>query len=278
MTLEGSRPMTPQFRLDGAVAVVTGGGGLIGEASTMALASAGARVVVVDVDGPAADRAATRVNLAFDGMCESVQCDIRDEDMVRRLAAHVESRFGPVTVLHNNAATKGADFSAFFAPADEYSLATWNEVMAVNLSGMFLVTQAFGSSMVRNGVGSIIHTASIYGATMGPDQRIYGSEVLGGVPINTPPVYTASKAGVVGLTTHFAALWGQRGIRVNTLSPGGIRTSHNDTFAAAYSSRVPMNRMGRVEDLMGPIVFLASSASAYITGQNLFVDGGLSSW
>jgi NAD(P)-dependent dehydrogenase (short-subunit alcohol dehydrogenase family) len=149
--------------------------------------------------------------------------------------------------------------------------------MAVNLDGMFLVAREIGQRMARRGGGSIIQTASIYGA-LAPDQRIYeGSEYLGR-PINTPPVYSASKAGVIGLTRHLAAYWADKGVRVNAITPGGVESGQNDTFQRRYAARVPMGRMARRDEMVGALIFLASDASSYITGQNIMVDGGLSAW
>jgi NAD(P)-dependent dehydrogenase (short-subunit alcohol dehydrogenase family) len=131
--------------------------------------------------------------------------------------------------------------------------------------------------MAGRGYGSIVQTASIYGL-MAPDQRIYeGSEYLGRA-INTPPVYTASKAGVIGLTKHLATYWGAQGVRVNTLTPGGVESGQNETFKQRYGARVPLGRMARADEMVGAILFLVSDAASYVTGQNIAVDGGLSAW
>ena len=113
---------------------------------------------------------------------------------------------------------------------------------------------------------------------MGPDQRIYEGSEYNGRPINTPAVYSASKAGLIGLTLYLATYWADRGVRVNTLTPGGVASGQNDVFTRRYSARVPMGRMATVDDLVGALVFLASDASRYITGQNIIVDGGLAAW
>jgi NAD(P)-dependent dehydrogenase (short-subunit alcohol dehydrogenase family) len=129
----------------------------------------------------------------------------------------------------------------------------------------------------QNSPASIIQTASIYGV-VGPDQRIYkGSEYLDR-EINTPAVYSASKAAVIGLTSYLAAYWGKNNIRVNSLTPGGIESGQNEAFTQLYSNRVPLGRMGRIDELSSALIFLASDASSYVTGQNLVVDGGLNCW
>jgi NAD(P)-dependent dehydrogenase (short-subunit alcohol dehydrogenase family) len=183
----------------------------------------------------------------------------------------------PVSILLNNAASKTRDVDAFFAPVATFSLETWREIMAVNLDGMFNVAQVFGTLMAERGYGSIVQTASIYGL-MAPDQRIYEGSEYQGRAINTPAVYTASKAGVIGLTKHLAAYWGAQGVRVNTLTPGGVESGQNDTFKQRYGARVPLGRMARADEMVGAVLFLVSDAASYVTGQNIAVDGGLSAW
>jgi len=131
--------------------------------------------------------------------------------------------------------------------------------------------------MLEAGNGTIVNIASIYGV-VGADQRIYeGSEYLGR-EISTPAVYSASKAGLLGLTRHLAASWGSRGVRVNAVTPGGISSGQNETFQIKYSSRVPLGRMARVEEVVDAVSFLISDRATYIHGHNLLVDGGLTSW
>ena len=149
--------------------------------------------------------------------------------------------------------------------------------MAVSY-GVFLMAQAFGHEMVKAGRGgSIIQTASIYGH-VAPDQRIYEGSEYEGRAINTPAVYTASKAGVIGLTKYLACYWGDKNIRVNTLTPGGVESGQNEEFKKRYSARTPLGRMADADDMVGAAVYLASDASRYVTGQNIIVDGGLSCW
>ena len=175
------------------------------------------------------------------------------------------------------ALARNADMDAFLAPVERYDLETWHEIMAVNLDGMFSVAQVFGGGMAERGAGSIVQTASIYGL-LAPDQRIYeGSNYLGR-EINTPAAYTASKAGVIGLTKHLATYWGAKGVRVNALVPGGVDSGQNDTFKQRYGARIPLGRMARADEMVGAVLYLASDASSYVTGQILAVDGGLSAW
>ncbi|WP_200953281.1 SDR family oxidoreductase [Agromyces sp. Root81] len=259
------------------VAVVTGGAGILGTETASALADHGARVAVVDVDVERATATASAIASEFDATVIGVACDVTDPASIAAATETIEGELGPISILHNNAATKGSDLAAMFAPVEEYSLDTWREIMAVNLDGLFLVSRHIGGLMADRKRGSIIHTSSIYGS-MGPDQRIYeGSEYLGRA-INTPPVYSASKGGVIGLTLYLATYWAQAGVRVNALTPGGIASGQNEEFARRYSARVPLGRMAEAREVAAGLLFLASDASSYITGQNLHVDGGLSAW
>ncbi len=258
-----------RFRLDGKTVLVTGGAGILGRALCPALAGAGARVVVADLAGDAATALA-------DGIPDAIglSCDITDPASVARTV----NAAGDIDVLFNNAATKTADPAAFLAPFEDYDLATWRAVMAVNVDGMFLMAQAVGREMIARGHGgSIIQTGSIYGL-VAPDPGLYeGSEYMGR-PIRSPAVYSASKAAVIGLTRHLAVDWARRGIRVNCLVPGGIASGQNETFRAAYAARTPLGRMAAADDLCGAALYLASDASAYVTGQVLAVDGGWTAW
>jgi NAD(P)-dependent dehydrogenase (short-subunit alcohol dehydrogenase family) len=267
-----------QFELNNKVAVVTGGIGILGKRFCAGLAEFGAKVAVVDLDEINAVAYADELQEVYGVECIGVACDVRQPDSVKNMTDNVEKILGPIEILHNNAASKGSDLKNFLAPLEEYSLETWNEIMSVNLDGMFIVAQAIGTKMANRGCGSIIQTASIYGSTMGPDQNIYeGSEYMG-MHLNSPPVYSASKGGVVGLTNYLATYWAQKGVRVNALSPGGIESGQNEIFYNQYSKRVPMQRMGDRDEMVGALIFLASDASSYITGQNIFVDGGLNAW
>jgi NAD(P)-dependent dehydrogenase (short-subunit alcohol dehydrogenase family) len=267
-----------KFSLKGKVALVTGATGILGQHFCRGLAEAGASVVVLDLQQETCTTFAQTLEREYKTACLGVACDVSNPSSVQSALANTLARFPTIHILHNNAATKSADLSAFFETFENYSLEEWRAIQAVNLDGMFLMAQAVGRQMLQQKIpGSIIQTASIYGI-MGVDQRIYeGSEYLGR-PINTPAVYSASKGGVVALTRYLATYWAQHGIRVNTLTPGGVYSSQNETFTQRYAQRVPLGRMAKAEELVGALLFLASDASSYVTGQNIVVDGGLSAW
>jgi len=267
-----------RFDLTGKAAVVTGGAGIIGAAVCEALASHGAEVAVVDIDAAAAVKTAGSIAEACGTRTLGIACDVSNPASVAEMTAAVIDRFGAIHILHNNAATKGAKLDAFLEPFETFSPEVWREVMAVNIDGMFLVAQAVGRRMVEQGAGgSIVQTASIYGI-QGPDFGIYEGSAYLGRPITTPAVYSASKAAVVGLSRYLATYWAAKGIRVNTLVPGGVESGQNEIFKARYGARTPMGRMADRREIADAVVFLASDAASYITGQTLAVDGGWTAW
>ncbi len=275
-------PSSP-FRLDGRVVAITGGCGILGRAFAGAFTAAGASVVLLDLG--AADPAAVASELAAGGerSVTGVACDVASEADIERAVGEAEAAAGPIDVLVNNAASKSSDVRRFFEPAEDFDADIWREVMAVNLDGMFLVARSVAKRMLARETdgaaprGSIVQIASVYGV-VAPDQRIYeGSHYLGGA-ISTPPIYSASKAGVIGLTRHLATCWGPRGVRVNCVSPGGVFSGQNDEFRNRYSARVPLGRMGESHEIASAVVFLSSPAASYINGHNLVVDGGMSIW
>lgn len=261
--------------LAGKVALVTGAAGILGRRYVEAFLGQGCRVAALDLDVQSlqdigSDQDSDRLL--------RVATDITSEESVASAVELVVATFGSIDILLNNAASKSKSPDRFFDPHESYSLRTWREVMAVNVDGMFLVGQAVGRHMkAQPGGGSIIQVCSIYGV-VAPDQRIYeGSEYLGR-PINTPAVYSASKAAVVGLTQYLSTYWAANGIRVNTLTPGGVESGQNAVFKTKYGEKVPLGRMAEASEMVQAVLFLASSASSYITGHNLIVDGGFTVW
>lgn len=265
------------FRLDNKVAIVTGGAGILGSEFCNALCELGAKVACLDVQQTSLDKVVDALQKKHGENVKGFVCNVADKDSVNQTINDVIKHYSKIDILLNNAATKTNDINNFFTPFNEFSIDIWREVMSVNLDGMFLMAQAVGKHMIERRQGVIAQTASIY-SLMAPDNRIYeGSHYLGR-EINTPAVYTASKAGVIGLTKHLATLWADFGIRVNSLCPGGVSSGQNNEFNKKYSARVPMGRMAEKVDIVGPMMFLVSDASKYMTGQVLYADGGLSAW
>jgi NAD(P)-dependent dehydrogenase (short-subunit alcohol dehydrogenase family) len=251
------------FDLSNRIVVICGGAGILGREMTAALVARGARVAVVDRTGaePPADA-------SFHACDITVRADLTDT------MAEIANDLGDIDVLVNNAAAKSANF---FAPFEEFPEDDWDAVMAVNVKGAVNACQIVGPWMAGRGRGSIVNTLSIYGI-VAPDQRIYDGSLYEGRAINTPAVYSASKAALWGLTKYLASYWGAQGVRVNAITPGGTFSGQNDTFVSRYSARVPLGRMARPQEMGGALVYLASDASSYVTGQNIVVDGGLTAW
>ena len=273
----GTKKSSELFSLANKVVVVTGGAGLLGQVFCQALVDVGAHVAIVDLDLASAETAAKKINKSDAQKVVAFESDITSPESVTQMVANVVKQLGRIDVLVNNAASKGSSLDAFFESFEDYSLKTWREVMSVNIDGLFLVAQAVGKQMKKQGGGSIIQTSSIYGV-VAPDQRIYEGSEYNGRAINTPAVYSASKAAVNGLTSYLSTYWASSNIRVNSLTPGGIASGQNSEFNKKYSNRVPLGRMGEASELVGALIYLASDASSYVTGQNLIVDGGLSAW
>lgn len=277
-----------KFSLKDKVAIVTGGVGLIGAEFCKTLAEAGASVAVVDVNASLIQ--ATVDTLTKNGFnAVGIVTDITKPDSVNTMVEKVISTFGRLDVLVNSAALdpkfdataleKGAVLSSSkeIAPGafEDYPLADWNVAMNVNLTGMFLVTQACAKQMVKNKKGSIINICSTYGLN-GPDQRIY---IKDGKRVAYKPVYyTVTKAGVLGFTKYLATYYAETEIRVNALTPGGVFNNHEEYFVKNYSAKTILGRMAKKDEMNGALLFLASDASSYMTGNNLIVDGGWTAW
>ena len=271
-------PGQNHFSLSGKIAIVTGGAGMLGRYFCDGLAEFGANVAIVDIQGDHAEEYARELSTKFRIKSRGYPCDVSNPASVRKTIADIVKDFGRIDILHNNAASKSDDLNAYFARFEDYDLEEWRKIMSINIDGMFLIAQAVGNQMIAQGSGgSIIQTSSIYGISA-PDQRIYeGSNYLGR-GINTPAVYSVSKAAVIGLTKYLATYWAEQGIRVNSLTPGGVDSGQNQEFKRRYSARVPMGRMANATEIVGALLYLASDASSYVTGQNIIVDGGLNAW
>lgn len=257
--------MATDQRLDGQVAVVTGAAGRLGRVWVAALVEAGATAIGIDVDVDRASDPGFRLEVA----------DVTDQDSLTAAATRIESDVGPIQVLVNNAGIdQPPDAATKTYAIEDISLEDFRGTVDVNLLGTFNATQIFGARMRDRGRGSIVNIGSVY-ASRAPDPRLYDHLDVD-PPFLKPPAYAASKAGVISVTSYFARLWGPSGVRVNALSPGGVAAGQDPEFVRKYCDRVPLGRMAEPEDLTGPLIFLASDASRYLTGQDIRVDGGFS--
>lgn len=258
------REMDDATSLEGRVAVVTGAAGKLGPTWCAALAGAGAQVVAVDL--------AARPGAA-DGPVRAARADVTDRNSLQRVLDEVSAELGVPSVLVNGAGIdQPPDAAARTFHVEDIPVEAFRTTLDVNLVGTFLAIQVFGSAMRDAGAGSIVNVGSLY-ATLAPRPELY-DHMEADPPFLKPPAYGASKAGVISLTRYFARLWGPHGVRVNALSPGGVAGGQDEQFVAKYNAHVPLGRMAEPEDLAAPLVFLASDAAGYVTGQELRVDGG----
>jgi NAD(P)-dependent dehydrogenase (short-subunit alcohol dehydrogenase family) len=280
---EAPKSVRAQYDLAGRVCLITGGAGFLGQQFAEALGEMGALPILFDINQEQLNKTAGQVTAAG-SQCETEVADVSDEQSMVDAVQRVLARHGHIDVLINNAAlTKygcDSDPEKFFASFENTSRAVWDAGLRINLTGVMLACKIVGPVMARQGRGSIINLGSDVGV-ISPDQRIYERDDEAGypgVPFNTPVFYSVSKAGVIHLTRHLAALWASSGVRVNCFSPAGVYRDHDQAFVKKLVERIPMGRMGAVNEYKGAIVFLASDASSFMTGHNLVMDGGRTIW
>ncbi len=260
------------FDISGKVILITGCNGLLGRSLVEECLKNNAKVAGLDLEASH--------NMAFDKNENFiyVKCNIKKELEINKALSKIKTKFKRFDVLVNNAATKTNNLKEFFRKFEDYNLDTWQEVMEVNLNSMFLMSKLVGKEFLKNkNGGSMIQISSIYGI-VSPDFDIYKNSKYKGEIMSSPAVYSASKAGVIGLTKWLASYWGEKNIKVNCIVPGGIEdsSSQDSTFSKNYNKKVPLSRLAKAEDIIPTILFLSSDASSYITGQSLVIDGGYS--
>lgn len=269
-------PPARLFDLTDQVAVITGAAGQLGGEYVRTLLGAGAAVAVLDV-WPENPKSTIR-DLPSDRLLV-LKVDVTRKAELAWSLEEIKATLGRPRILINNAAIDAPPNATDQAtgPFEDYPESAWDAMMDVNLKGVFLCCQVFGGDMARGGGGSIVNIASIYGI-LSPDQRIYAYRARQGKPFFKPVAYSVSKSGILNLTRYLATYWAGRGVRVNTLTLGGVFNQQDATFLANYCDKVPLGRMARADEYNGAILFLASETSSYMTGSNLVVDGGFSAW
>jgi len=274
------------FELEEKTILVIGGRGYLGKNFCSHLKAQGATVLSADLPDPSpAAKHANNPQLGHEVIQKIV--DVTNDTSVSNLVDSIMDEFGVIDVLVYCASMKTDDF---FSPLTECSFESWTSVLEVELSGLFRVIQKVGSIMEHQKYGNIILLSSIYGV-VGNDQRIYQNANLQEVYLKTDSaqnpkkriyahaVYSVAKGGLISLTRYLAAYWGEKRIRVNCVSPGGVtHPGENKNFVENYSARVPLGRKAELSEVSAAIVFLASDEASYITGQNIIVDGGWTAW
>ena len=266
------------FDIRGRVVMVTGGLGQLGRSYTLALIDQGARVAVLD-SSVSDERVADRLGGAPSGNLICIRADVTRRESIVEALDEITSVWGVPNALINNAALDSPPDAPpeETGPFETYPEASWDQVMAVNVKGVFQCCQVIGGAMARAGRGSVVNVCSIYGL-VSPDQRIYEYRRTEEGPFYKPVAYSVSKSSLLNLTRYLATYWASRNVRVNTLTLGGVFNNQDGRFIENYGKRVPLGRMAKEDEYCGAIVFLVSDSASYMTGSNLVIDGGWTAW
>jgi NAD(P)-dependent dehydrogenase (short-subunit alcohol dehydrogenase family) len=272
-----------KFDLTGEWALITGGAGLLGVEHSLALLEAGANIVLWDIDENRLFKIAEQFKKEYANQSIITNCvDITNEDAVCKAQNELEVADIIITILVNNAAINpkynpiqlGVEFSRI----ENLSKEDWDQQIAVGLTGAFICSKYFGSRMANIKKGVILNISSDL-SVISPDQRIYK---VAGVDLALQPVkpltYSVIKTGLIGMTMYLSTYWSPDGVRVNTLSPGGVYENQDKEFVNKINNLIPLGRMARNDEYRSAVQFLCSSASEYMTGQNIVIDGGRSVW
>lgn len=258
-----------KFDLSGKVIFIFGGCGLIGRAFSEAVAQFGASPVLVDIDGTKLAEVSAGLEKKHQQRVLYYEADITAKTAVEKILEAVLKIFSRVDGLVNCQQYKGGNF---FAGFEEYAETDWNSVIEVNLKGTFITCQVIGGWMAKNGGGSIVNMPSVY-SVVAPNQNLYKGTSLG-----CPASYSASKGGVEALSKYLAAYWGSKGVRVNMITPHGVWNEHEEQFEKNFSQFLPLGRMSCNHETAPALIYLLSDASSFVTGHNMIIDGGWTTW
>lgn len=270
-----------KFDLTDKVAVITGGAGLLGEKHAEAIAEFGGIPILLDIDEKTGTAKAQSISDEYQVKCEFQFCDITNESQILNVRNTLLSHFGHIDILINNAAIdpkveekRGKNLSRL----ENFSINQWNLELSVGLTGSMLCSKIIGHEMAKKGKGVILNISSDLGV-IAPDQRLY---MKNGLPDNKQPVkpvtYSVIKHGIIGLTKYLATYWADKGVRINSISPGGVYKNQDSKFVDRLTNLIPLGHMAEEDEYKASVIFLVSDASSYMTGANLIVDGGRSVW
>jgi NAD(P)-dependent dehydrogenase (short-subunit alcohol dehydrogenase family) len=258
-----------KFELEGKVIVITGGCGLIGRAFCEAAAQFGAHVVIADIELAKPEVVAKELEKRHNKKMLGVAVDVASKASVIALKETVLSEFNRIDGLVNGHQNKT---QSFFEPFEDYTEENWDAVVETNLKGTFLTCQIIGTWMTENGGGSVVNIPSTY-SVVAPNQNLYKGTKMG-----CPAAYSASKGGVEALSNYLSSYWGNKGVRVNMITPHGVWNNHEEQFEKNFASFTPMERMSYNHEVASALIYLLSDASSYVTGDNLMVEGGWTVW
>jgi NAD(P)-dependent dehydrogenase (short-subunit alcohol dehydrogenase family) len=263
--------MRDKFDVKDKVIVISGSSGVMGQQYAEGLAQLGANLVLVDKKIDKSKLFVKNFSKEFKNKHIVIKTDLTSRSSIKSMVSKIIKKFGRIDVFINNAAFQEGK-NERCVPFEQLSMQSWNNVLSVNLTGTMMCCQEIGKIMKKQHSGSIINISSIYGL-IGADQRIYGKSGL-----NSSVSYAATKGAIINMTRYLAAYWQNTGIRVNSLSLGGVKNNQDPEFIKQYSKKTMIGRMGYKEEFVGAIIFLSSNASSYMTGSNLIIDGGWTAW
>lgn len=279
--MDFNRSTLNKFRLDGRVAIITGGAGLLGRQYAAAIAEAGGIPVLWDINQDAAESAAEMICRQYNTKCIGRKVDITALTDVEKAFTNVLDQCGAAHILINNAANDPkveAGQKPSWSRLENFPLDVWHKDIAVGLTGAFLCSRVVGTYLAEQRRGVILNIASDLGV-IAPDQRIYRQDGIAEAEQPVKPItYSVVKHGIIGLTKYLATYWAARNVRVNALSPGGVFNGQSDDFVNRLTNLIPQGRMADVDEYKAAVLFLVSDASSYMTGTNLIIDGGRTSW
>lgn len=259
------------FDVSDKVVILTGASGLLGTEFAKGLSEAGASVVLVDKNYSRCKELAAVLRKEYGVKTLPLKVDVTNKESVRKMVRKTLRRFSKIDALVNNAAFQESKKDRLTS-LEKFPLKSWNRAISVNMTGVLFCCQEVGKIMKKQNCGTIVNIGSIYGL-VAADQRIYGKS-----GVNSSVVYASTKASLVNFTRYLASYWHNTGIRVNTLSLGGVQNNQDQDFIKNYSHKTMLGRMARKEEYTGALLFLISDASSYMTGSNLIVDGGWTAW
>ena len=263
--------MRKVFDFSNRVIVITGAAGLLGSEYADGFCQAGGNVVLADKNFEKCKKLAAKLEKKYGVKPLPIKLDVTNPNSIKKMVAHITKKFSKIDVLINNAIYPEIG-KIKETKIEDFPLDVWKKGIDVNLSGMFLCSQQIGKIMKKQKNGVIINISSIYGIK-GPDQRIYGK-----TKIIKSALYATTKGAVINFTKYLASYWNRTGIRVNTLSLGGVEENQDQNFKKKYSDKTMIGRMAKKDEYVGALLFLSSDASSYMTGSNLVIDGGWSAW
>ncbi len=269
-----------KHQLKNKVAVITGGAGLLGAKHAEAIAEMGGIPILLDINDNG-NNIAAKIAKTFKADCRYYTCNITDETQLIQVRDDILKQYSSINILINNAAIDPKVKTAHSLEStrlENFSIDQWNLELSVGLTGAMLCSKVFGSEMAKSGGGVIVNVSSDLGV-IAPDQRLYRKN---GISADQQPVkpitYSVIKHGIIGMTKYLATYWAKQGMRVNSISPGGVYKNQPEEFVERISELIPMGRMANEDEYKAAIVFLCSDASSYMTGSNLIIDGGRTCW